>query len=224
MTVAPSAPKDTWSPSPATGALSSGLYDWCGFETAVCLAMRAEAEVVRVDITRRADVGTSGYEKTLTRPEPMRIGAWSFQRTSTSSGRRMPRIQMASLWSRCRTAAAKTCCRPSSARAPRQGEDLDPSTDADLGDGFLTSQGYTLVWVSWQFDVARAGGGVKLDAPVASGVSGVVRAQFTLNQRASERRWARTRTCQAGAWRSSGRSPVCLESRASILGPISSSS
>jgi hypothetical protein len=28
-----------------------------------CLALRAEAEVVRVDVARRADVGTSGYEK-----------------------------------------------------------------------------------------------------------------------------------------------------------------
>ena len=35
--------------------------------------------------------------------------------------------------------------------------ELDPSKDADLGDGFLTQQGYTLVWVGWQFDVPRQG-------------------------------------------------------------------
>ena len=35
---------------------------------------------------------------------------------------------------------------------------LDPSTDADLGDGFLMRQGYTLAWVGWQFDVKSGGG------------------------------------------------------------------
>ncbi len=63
--------------------------------------------------------------------------------------------------------------------------ELDPSKDADLGDGFLTQQGYTLVWVGWQFDVPRQGGLMKLDAP-ASTVSGVVRAEFTTNDRALE--------------------------------------
>ncbi len=58
---------------------------------------------------------------------------------------------------------------------------LDPSTDADLGDGFLTRQGYTLVWVGWQFDVSRQGGLVALDPPIATGVSGVVRVELTPN-------------------------------------------
>lgn len=60
---------------------------------------------------------------------------------------------------------------------------LDPSTDADLGDRFLIEQGYTLVWVGWQFDVDRSGGRLKADAPLAENVSAVVRSQLVLNEK-----------------------------------------
>jgi hypothetical protein len=43
----------------------------------------------------------------------------------------------------------------------------DPTTEADFGDGFLMRQGYTLVWVGWQFDIPRRGGLMALDAPPA---------------------------------------------------------
>ena len=61
----------------------------------------------------------------------------------------------------------------------------DPATNNHLGDGFLTEQGYTLVWVGWQFDVAGEDA-IKLHAPVAAGTSGVVRADFTPNERQTE--------------------------------------
>src|SRR4051794_4174983 len=41
----------------------------------------------------------------------------------------------------------------------------DPTTEAELGDGFLMKQGYTLVWVGWQFDIPRRGGLMGFDAP-----------------------------------------------------------
>jgi hypothetical protein len=63
---------------------------------------------------------------------------------------------------------------------------LDLATDADLGDGFLTKQGYTLVWVGWQFDVSRGSGLKGIDAPAAAGVSGIVRADFTPSDHAAE--------------------------------------
>jgi hypothetical protein len=43
----------------------------------------------------------------------------------------------------------------------------DPTTETDFGDGFLMRQGYTLVWVGWQFDIPRRGGLMALDAPPA---------------------------------------------------------
>lgn len=42
----------------------------------------------------------------------------------------------------------------------------DPTKMADFGDGFLMREGYTLVWVGWQFDVAPPL--VRVDAPSAN--------------------------------------------------------
>src|SRR5260221_2660668 len=33
----------------------------------------------------------------------------------------------------------------------------DPATPAEMGDGFLMRQGFTLLWVGWQFDVPAPG-------------------------------------------------------------------
>ena len=41
----------------------------------------------------------------------------------------------------------------------------DPTAEADFGDGFLLRQGYTLVWVGWQFDIPHRGGLLGLEAP-----------------------------------------------------------
>ncbi len=41
----------------------------------------------------------------------------------------------------------------------------DPTTAAEFGDGFLMRQGFTLIWVGWQFDVPKGRGLVGLDAP-----------------------------------------------------------
>ena len=35
---------------------------------------------------------------------------------------------------------------------------LDPREEADFGDGWLMRQGFTLVWMGWQWDVPRAAG------------------------------------------------------------------
>ena len=62
----------------------------------------------------------------------------------------------------------------------------DPATAADLGDGFLMRQGFTVAWVGWEFDVRRSadvdrGAGMGIAVPTARGVSDVVRASFTPN-------------------------------------------
>jgi hypothetical protein len=67
-------------------------------------------------------------------------------------------------------------------RAPQS---ADPSAEADFGDGFLLRQGYTLVWVGWQFDIPSRGGLMALQAPptVDQGkpVTGRVSTSFTPN-------------------------------------------
>jgi hypothetical protein len=42
---------------------------------------------------------------------------------------------------------------------------FDPNAPLGLGDGFLMQQGYTLVWVGWQFDLPHRGGLMGLEAP-----------------------------------------------------------
>src|SRR5262245_12269274 len=62
---------------------------------------------------------------------------------------------------------------------------LNPATEADFGDGFLMNQGFTLLWVGWQFDVA---GRVRGSAPVATengkAITGVVRSEVIVARKA----------------------------------------
>jgi hypothetical protein len=60
------------------------------------------------------------------------------------------------------------------------------TTEAEFGDGFLLQQGYTLVWVGWEFDVPQNGGAIRIDAPAVRGLEGVVRGTFTPNTAGSE--------------------------------------
>jgi Alpha/beta hydrolase domain len=63
----------------------------------------------------------------------------------------------------------------------------DPRTAAQFGDGFLLEQGYTLVWLGWQFDVPERPGLLRLYAPIATDhgktITGLVRAEFTPDKR-----------------------------------------
>jgi hypothetical protein len=58
---------------------------------------------------------------------------------------------------------------------------LDPATDAQMGDGFLMTQGFTLLWVGWQFDVSSREGLVRVYAPIATDngkpIVGIVRSE-----------------------------------------------
>ena len=58
----------------------------------------------------------------------------------------------------------------------------DPSTEAEMGDGFLTRHGFTLVWVGWQIDVPSGADLLRLYAPIATDngkvITGLVRSDF----------------------------------------------
>lgn len=60
-----------------------------------------------------------------------------------------------------------------------------PSTRAatDFGDPLLFDQGFTLVWIGWEFDVPD--GAIKLYAPVIKGITGVVRSEITVDRPAT---------------------------------------
>src|SRR5262245_10055790 len=133
----------------------------------------ARAEVKRVDVATRADVGASGYEKI--------VGTAHFAVDPADAHNRViADIDKAPLGSggRVEFSADLYILRPKDARRSNgiafidvpnrgrkpilggfnRGATNDPVTDADLGDGFLMRQGFTLVWVGWQFDVKRENG------------------------------------------------------------------
>ena len=60
---------------------------------------------------------------------------------------------------------------------------LDPRTAKDLGDAFLLEQGYTVMWLGWQFDVSDRPGTMRVYVPVVKGVTGLVRAEFVPNEK-----------------------------------------
>jgi hypothetical protein len=56
---------------------------------------------------------------------------------------------------------------------------------AELGDQFLFEQGFTMVWVGWQWDVPEGPGVIKLHPPAAGGVTGLVRSEILLDRASS---------------------------------------
>ncbi len=66
----------------------------------------------------------------------------------------------------------------------------DPLTDAHMGDGFLMRQGFTLLWLGWQFDPPQRDGLMRLSAPVAtdggSPIRGIVRSEIIVSSPAAD--------------------------------------
>ncbi len=67
---------------------------------------------------------------------------------------------------------------------------LDPSSAAEMGDGFLMKQGFTLLWVGWQFDPPQRPGLVRVYPPVATEngrpIKGLVRSDFVVTEREAD--------------------------------------
>lgn len=61
----------------------------------------------------------------------------------------------------------------------------DPTTEAEMGDGFLMRRGFTLVWLGWQFDVPDGERLLRLYAPVATDngkpITGWARSDFVFS-------------------------------------------
>ena len=79
----------------------------------------------------------------------------------------------------------------------------DPTSDAQFGDGALMRQGFTLLWMGWQWDVPERPGTMRMEMPIATlrdpqgrpeagrgaaengrRITGLVRGNFILNERA----------------------------------------
>src|SRR5207248_787340 len=67
---------------------------------------------------------------------------------------------------------------------------VDPGTDAEMGDGFLLNQGFTLLWVGWQFDTPQRPGLVRAYVAAATEkgqpIRGLVRSDFVVTGREAD--------------------------------------
>jgi hypothetical protein len=59
------------------------------------------------------------------------------------------------------------------------------SASNEFGDRFLLDRGFTLVWLGWQFDVPQRPNLLRLDAPIAKGVTGLVRAEIVVDRKST---------------------------------------
>lgn len=69
--------------------------------------------------------------------------------------------------------------------------DLDVNKPEDFGDNFLMDEGFTVIWIGWQFDVPKPG--LKLNVPIAkeldgSEILGLVRSDWTVDKDTSQLR------------------------------------
>jgi len=70
-----------------------------------------------------------------------------------------------------------------------EGSDLDVNKPEDFGDNFLMDEGYTVIWIGWEFDVPNSA--LKLNVPVARGLNdseivGLVRSDWTVDMDTSQ--------------------------------------
>ena len=162
----------------------------------------ARAEVTRVDVARRVDLGASGYEKI--------IGTIHFAVDPKDPRNRMV-VDLdkapVNAAGRVEFSSDLYILRP---KAPRgngaalvdvlnrgnkvvlngfnRGGSPDPATENDLGDRFLMRFGFTVVWVGWEFDLEDRPMTMKIHVPVAAEhgtITGIVRATFTANAKAN---------------------------------------
>lgn len=163
------------------------------------LASAARAEVTRIEVTTRAAVGQSGYEKVVGTVhfalDPKDARNRVVENLDKAAKNGQGRVEFSSDFYLLRPTDAAKSNGVALLEVSNRGRkglistfsrgpgSADIATEADLGDGFLTRQGYTLAWVGWQFDVRPEGGLMTMRAPAAVKTSLLVRAEFTPNDK-----------------------------------------
>jgi hypothetical protein len=177
---------------------------WCAL-VALVWAGRVSAEVTRVEIAERVDLGASGYER-ITGTLHFAVDPAHPRNAIIADLDRAP----VSPAGRVEFSADLQIFRPKEARRGngaalveisnrggknsflsfQRGGTRDPRKDADLGDAFLFRHGFTLVTVGWEFDVPERAGAMRIRVPVATdagrAITGQVRAAFTVNSRVAQ--------------------------------------
>jgi hypothetical protein len=160
-------------------------------------AAAARAEVTRVEIAQRADVGTSGYEKIVgtihfaVDPKNLRNRIVADLDKAPVDARGLVEFSSDLYILRPKATPGNSVAlvdvlnrgNKMVLNGFNRGGSPDPATENELGDKFLMRFGYTLVWVGWEFDVAARANAMRIHVPVAADhgkpITGVVRARWT---------------------------------------------
>ncbi|MGC4082270.1 MAG: alpha/beta hydrolase domain-containing protein [Vicinamibacterales bacterium] len=157
------------------------------------VATSVSAELTKVEVKTRADIGASGFEKI--------VGTAYFEvdpidphnaviadidkaprgpsgRVSFSSDIYIIRPKDAARSNGIALVEVLNRGRKLVLSGFTKGATNDPVSDADLGDRFLLDRGFTLVWIGWEFDVRRVNGLMGIAVPSAQGVNARVWADF----------------------------------------------
>jgi hypothetical protein len=159
----------------------------------------AQARVVRVEITSRADIqdgkpfGNSGaYEKILGRVyfavDPANLHNRQIVDLDKAPRNAHGEVEFSAdlylLKPKDMAKGNQSVLFEVSNRGGRGILSLVNGRDGEFGDGFLMRQGYTIAWVGWEFDLSSQGERLRLSAPIAHGpggkeIHGLVRGDFT---------------------------------------------
>jgi alpha/beta hydrolase family protein len=163
------------------------------------------AEVTRISIAKRADIGMSGYEKVagtvyfaIDPKDPHNAVVVDLDKAPRGAN---GKVEFSSDFYIIRpkdpargngSALVEVSNRGNRSlirQFNRGGPSPDPESDGDLGDKFLMRFGFTLAWVGWEFDVV-GDGLMHIDVPVAADqgkpITGIVRAAFTPSTRVND--------------------------------------
>jgi Alpha/beta hydrolase domain len=143
----------------------------------------ARAEVTRVDIAKRANIGQSGYEKVagtihfaIDPKNPRNAIIVDLDKAPTNaSGLVEFSADLYMIRPKDRTRGNGSALVEVSNRGGRTllrqfnlgNVNPDPDDDAELGDKFLMRFGFTLVWVGWQLDGPQEESSVRIQVPTA---------------------------------------------------------
>ncbi len=160
----------------------------------LCAPGIARAEVTRVDLKTRADIGASGYEKlvgtahfAVDPKDPRNQVIADLDKAPTNAAGRVEfsadfyvlRAKDAAKSNGIALVDVLNRGRKTVVTSFTRGGSIDPVSEADLGDRFLLDRGFTLVWIGWEFDVRADAGLMRIALPSARGVNGAVAGDFT---------------------------------------------
>ena len=163
------------------------------FALALCGVPAADAEVTRLDITRRADLPYAGYEKIEGRvyfavdpAHPRNSVIVDLDRAAKNA---QGRVEFSADFYAVRpktggngVAIVDVVNRGN--RVTRMFNRVAAGQDPDVGDGFLLRRGFTVIAVGWEFDLPAGGDGLRIQVPAAAGVTGIVRTIIEVDRRA----------------------------------------